>query len=75
MRECGAGLGVPPKLLRDVLLDYGHAVELFLALFGVGFEVVFAEVGDVFGVGEVFFARVCKDIAMSNAVLCTVLLT
>lgn len=60
MREWAAGLGVPPKFLRDVLLDDGHAVELFLALFGVGFQVVFAEVGDVFRVGEVFFARVWK---------------
>ena len=54
-----AGLGAAAKFLRDVLFDDGHAVELFLALFGVGFEVVFAEVGDVFGVGEVFFAGVC----------------
>lgn len=53
-----AGLGAAAKFLRDVLLDDGHAVEFFLALFGVRFEVVFAEVRDVFWMGEVFFARV-----------------
>ena len=46
---------IPPKLLGDVLLDDGHRVDTFL-VFGGGVEfVVFAKVGDVFGVGEVFF--------------------
>lgn len=51
-------LWVPPKLLGDVLFDYGHSVELLLLFFFFGFLVVLFEVGDVFGVGEVFFAGV-----------------
>ncbi len=51
-------LWVPPKLLGDVLFDYGHSVELFLLFFFFGFLVVLFEVSDVFGVGEVLFAGV-----------------
>ena len=60
---------VPPKLLGNVLFDYGHAVESFLAHFFVGFEVVLAEVGDVFRVGEVFFAGVWGRIVSEWSVL------
>jgi len=49
---------IPPKLLRDVLLDDGHGVySLLILCCGVHF-VVSAEVGDVFGVGEIFFSGV-----------------
>ena len=46
---------IPPKLLGDVLLDDGHRVDAFLVLGGGVEFVVFAKVGDVFGVGEIFF--------------------
>ena len=46
---------IPPKLLGDVLLDDSHGVDALL-VFGGGVElVVFAEMGDIFRVGEVFF--------------------
>ena len=46
---------IPPKLLRYVLLDYGHCVYSLLIFCGGVHLVVLAEVCDVFGVGEVFF--------------------
>lgn len=50
------GWSVPPKLLGDILLHDRHAIELLLAL-GCRFHlVVFAEMLNVFGVGQVLFA-------------------
>ncbi len=50
---------VPPKLLGYVLFDYGHRVDTLLVFCsGVHFVMLF-EVGNVFGVGEVFFLGVC----------------
>ena len=52
--------GSPPKLLRDILFDDAPLVEFLLAL-GLGFfALVFGEVGDVFGMGEVFFTGICE---------------
>lgn len=50
---------VPPKLLGYILLDYGHRVNAFLVSGGGVHFVVLSEVGDVFGVCEVFFSRIC----------------
>jgi len=53
----------PPKLLRDVLLNDGHAVEFLLPFFLVGFHVVLFEMCDVFRVCEVFLFRIWKIVS------------
>ena len=49
---------IPPKLLRDVLLDYRHRVYLLLII-GLRIHlVVFLKMRDVFGMSEVLFPRI-----------------
>lgn len=54
-RDCGGWLGLPPKLGGDVGFVDGLLVEFFEALGFEFFALVLGEVGDVFGVDEVFF--------------------
>ena len=56
--ENSEALWDPPKLLRDVLFDDWHSIQLFLAIGSFLHCIVFGEVGDVFRVGEVFFTGV-----------------
>jgi len=65
-RDDGGGLCRTAKLLRDVLLDYGHAVESLLPLLLVRLQVVFLEMRDVLGVREVLFLRVYRDRSTSE---------
>ena len=52
-------MSVAAKLLRDVLLHNWHAIELFLTLSRRIHFIVFAEMLNVFGMGQVLFARIC----------------
>lgn len=56
---------IPPKLLRYILFDDGHGVYSLLVFGGSVHLVVFAEVSDVFGVGEVLFFGVCEGRPLS----------
>lgn len=71
MRECRElrddggllrSLGLPPKLGGNVGFVDGLLVELLEALGLEFFALVLGEVGDVFGVGEVFFFGVWERI-------------
>lgn len=56
------GLGVPPKLWRNILFYDGHSIERFLTLGGFGFLVVFLEVGNIFGMSQIFFAGIYVEL-------------
>ena len=49
---------VPPKLPRDIFINDRTRIERFLTLGLFFFVVVLGEMGDVFGMDEVFFAGV-----------------
>lgn len=68
------GLGVPPKLLRNVVFNDGHAVERFLTLGSLGILVMFLEVGNVFGMGQIFFACIYFKLYLRLAIACHFLL-
>lgn len=52
------------------MFDDGHAVERFLTLGGLGFFVMFLEMGNVFGMGQIFFARIYFEVCLRLAIAC-----